>query len=84
MLSEKELFQRIVNLETDKLTIADDLKQIKKDSQYDADMNPEGISKEDIKLISAAAKLHASNLYEEKKEAADAVFQKYVELTDYQ
>lgn len=82
-LTQKELFDRLVNLEGDKLTIAEDIKQIKDDAKYDEDTNPQGISKEDIKLIAAAAKLEAQNQFEEKKEAANAVFKKYEELTGY-
>ena len=82
-LTQKELFDRLVNLEGDKLTIAEDIKQIKDDAKYDEDTNPQGISKEDIKLIAAAAKLEAQNQFEEKKEAATAVFKKYEELTGY-
>lgn len=82
-LTQKELFDRLVSLEGDKLTIAEDIKQIKDDAKYDEDTNPQGISKEDIKLIAAAAKLEAQNQFEEKKEAATAVFKKYEELTGY-
>ena len=82
-LTQKELFDHLVNLEGDKLTIAEDIKQIKDDAKYDEDTNPQGISKEDIKLIAAAAKLEAQNQFEEKKEAANAVFKKYEELTGY-
>lgn len=82
-MSQRELFDRLVTLESDKLTIADDLKQLKEDAKYDEDTNPQGISKDDIKLIAAAAKLEAQNQFEEKKEAATAVFKKYEELTGY-
>mgnify|MGYP007013230305 FL=1 len=82
-ISQRELFDRLVDLESQKLTIADDIKQIKDDAKYDEDENPQGISKEDIKLIAAAARLQAKNDYEEKREAASAVFRKYEELTQY-
>lgn len=82
-MSQKELFDRLVTLESDKLVIADDLKQVKEDAKYDEDTNPQGINKDDIKLIAAAAKLEAQNQFEEKKEAATAVFKKYEELTGY-
>lgn len=83
MLSEKDLFNRLVTLESEKLTLSADIKQIKDDSKYDEDVNPKGISKEDIKLIAAAAKLQAKNDFEEKEQAANAVFQKYRELVEY-
>lgn len=82
-ITQKELFDRLVTLESEKLTLADDVKQLKEDAKYDSEMNPQGISKEDIKLIAAAAKLEAQNQFEEKKEAATAVFKKYEELTGY-
>lgn len=83
-LSEAELFKRLVQLETDKLTLAADIKQVKDDASYDEDMNPKGIQKDEIKLIAKAAVLHAKCKFEEQKEATDAVYQKYIELTDYQ
>lgn len=82
-ITQKELFDRLVTLESDKLTIADDIKQLKADAKWDEDENPNGVSKEDIKLVSAAAKLEAQNQFEEKKEAATAVFKKYEEMTGY-
>lgn len=82
-ISQNELFDRLVDLESQKLTIADDIKQIKDDAKYDEDENPQGISKEDIKLIAAAAKLESKRDYEEKREAATAIFRKYEELTQY-
>lgn len=83
MMSEKELFDRLADLETQKLTLGDDIRQLKADSKYDAEMNPKGLSSDDIKLIAAAAKLQAKADYEEKKEAATAVFKKYEELSGY-
>lgn len=83
MMSEKELFDRLADLESQKLTLGDDVRQLKADAKYDAEMNPKGLSSEDIKLIAAAAKLQAKADYEEKKEAATAVFKKYEELSGY-
>lgn len=83
MISEKELFDRLVDLEKQKLTASADIAQLKKDAKYDEDDNPRGVSKEDIKLIAAAAKLEAKRDYEEKREAVRAVFQKYEEMTQY-
>ena len=82
-ISQRELFDRLVTIESEKLTLSEDVKSLKDDAKYDAETNPSGISKEDIKAISAAAKLKAKNDYEEKSEAAKAVFKKYEELTDY-
>ena len=82
-ISQRELFDRLVDLEKQKLVLAEDIAQLKKDAKYDEDENPQGIRKEDIKLIAAAAKLEAKRDYEEKREAATAVFRKYEELTCY-
>lgn len=82
-ITEKELFERLVALETEKLTISEDIKQLKKDAKYDSESNPSGISKEDISLVHASARLQAKNDYEEKREAASAVFKKFEELTGY-
>ena len=82
-ISETDLFKQLVQLESDKLILAEDVKQVKSDSAYDPDVNPQGISKEEIKLIHKAAILEARNQFEEQKEASDAVFKKYIELTGY-
>lgn len=83
MITEKELFNRLADLESQKLTLSEDIRQLKADSKYNEDDNPKGISSDDIKLIAAAAKLQAKADFEEKKEAATAVFKKYEELTQY-
>lgn len=82
-LNAQQLFERLVKLETDKLTIAADRKQLMDDAKYDEDHNPKGVDKDEIKLIAKAAILHAKNAFEETKEAADAVFEKYKELVNY-
>lgn len=82
-MTEKDLFTRLVTLETEKLTLMDDIKQLKADAKYDEDLNPKGIAKEDVALVGKAAVLEAKNKFEEQKQAADAVFDKYRELTGY-
>lgn len=82
-LSEDDLFKRLTQLETDKLTLAMDINQLKKDAAYEEDENPYGIEKDEIKLIHESAKLHAKRDFEEKKLKADAVFAKYEQLTGY-
>ena len=82
-ITQQELFDQLATLESEKLTLAEDIKTLKDDAKYDSELNPSGISKEDIKNIGAAAKLKAKNDYEEKSEAAKAVFKKYEELTNY-
>lgn len=83
MITEKELFQRLADLESQKLTLSEDIRQLKADSKYNEDDNPKGLAAEDIKLIASAAKYQAKNDFEEKKEAATAVFKKYEQLTEY-
>ncbi len=80
MLNQTELFQNLARLEGQKLTLSEDIRQLKADSKVSED-NPYGISAEEIKLIAAAAKLYAKKDFFEKKEQAEAVFKKYVELS---
>jgi len=82
-ISVKELYDRLVDLESQKLTLTTDINQLKADSKYDESDNPKGLSKEDIKNIHAAAKLKCKLDYEEKKEAAQAVFRMYEHLEQY-
>lgn len=83
MITERELYDRLVDLETQKLTFTADINALKSDSKYDENDNPKGLAKEDIKNIHGASKLRAKADYEEKKEAAQAVFKKYEELEQY-
>lgn len=82
-LSEEDLFKRLTQLETDKLTLAADIAQLKKDAKFDEDENPKGLDKEIVALVHDSAKLHAKRDFEEKKMKAKAVFAKYEELTGY-
>lgn len=82
-LSQEDLFKRLTQLETDKLTTAADIAQLKKDAKFHEDDNPDGIDKDEIALIHDAAKLHAKRDFEEKKIKAKQVFAKYEELTNY-
>lgn len=82
-LSENDLFERLTKLESDKLTLAADIAQLKKDAKFHEDDNPKGLDKEEIVLIHDAAKLHAKRDYEEKKIKSKQVFAKYEELTGY-
>lgn len=83
MITEKELFDRLADLESQKLTLSEDIRQLKADSKYNEDDNPKGIYPEDIKLIAAAAKLYATSKFEEKQDETNEVFKKYKELTGY-
>lgn len=80
MLNQNQLFEQLARLEGEKLKNSEDIRQLKADSKVSED-NPSGLSAEDIKLIAAAAKLYAKKDFFEKKEQAEAVFRKYVELS---
>lgn len=80
---ESDLFSRLVELETQALTISEDIKQLKKDFTFNKKSNPSGLDKENVKLVSKSAKLHAKRNYEETRADASAVFRKYEELTGY-
>ncbi len=82
-ITQKELYNRLTDLESQKLTLTADINQLKADSKYDESDNPQGLAKEDIKNVHGASKLRAKADYEEKKEAAQAVFKKYEELEQY-
>lgn len=82
-LTEQQLFERLAALETEALILKEDIKQLKADAKFDKDTNPGGIAKEEIAKIAGAAKLYAKNDFEEKREKADAVFEKYEQLTGY-
>jgi hypothetical protein len=83
MISEKELFDRLADLESQKLVLSEDVRQLKADSKYNEDDCPQGLTAEVIKLIAAAAKLYATSKFEEKQDEANEVFKKYKELTGY-
>lgn len=82
-LTEEQLFERLVRLETDALILKADIKQLKADAKFHKDANPGGILKGEITKIAAAAKLHAKNDFEETQAKANGVFEKYKELTGY-
>lgn len=73
----------MVDLESQKLTLTEDINQLKADSKHHPEDNPGGIAKDDIKNIHGASKLRAKADYEEKKEAAQAIFKMYEQLENY-
>lgn len=79
-LSEQELADRLVELRTDALKIAADIKQIKADSKFHKDKNPTGIPAAEITLIDSAAKIEANTAFDEFKQKTAAVSAKYAEL----
>ena len=82
--TEQNLFERLVKLYTDAQVIKEDVKAIKGDFTYDADMNPKALSKDVIKLVDKAAKLYVAAKFEEVEQESLEVFEKYKELTKYE
>lgn len=83
MITEKELYEALLDHEKDILNHQEDVKQLKKDAKFHKDDNPGGIPKEDVALIGQVAKLEAKRIYEEFKQKASAVSAKYEQLTGY-
>lgn len=81
--TEKDLYERLVVLEEQKITVTEDINQLKKDFTYHKEHNTGGLFKDDVKTTHGAAKLEAARNFDEKKAQADAVFDKYVELSGY-
>lgn len=82
-LTEQELFERLTTLEEEVAVRQADIAQLKKDASFHKKENPNGIPKAEVALIAKSAKLEAARNFEEKQEATNAVFAKYVELTGY-
>lgn len=82
-MTEQAIFDRLVDLNKQALTIAEDISQLKKDVKYHKDNNPKGISADDIKFVAAAAKLEAKQQFEEFSGDNAAVIAKYKVLTNY-
>lgn len=81
--NEKDLFERLVELEKEKLTTTEDIKQLKKDFSFHKDHNPGGLAKDEVRKIAGAAKIEAKRDYEEKRQKTLEIFAKYEELTGY-
>lgn len=79
-LTEKQLADRLVELRTEALKTAADIKAIKGDAKFHKDKNPTGIPAAEIALIDNAAKIEANAAFEEFKEKSAAVSAKYTEL----
>lgn len=83
-MSEQELFDRLVDLNKQALTLAEDISQLKKDVKFHKDSNPSGLSANDIKFVAAAAKLEAKEQFEEFSGDNAEVIRKYKSLTNYE
>lgn len=60
-LTRDNLYKRLLTLEEQVLTVTEDIKQAKADFTYDEDVNPKGLSKEEVKEIAAYAKKAAKD-----------------------
>lgn len=82
-LTEQELFDRLVDLFEQQLTLASDISQLKKDAKFNKKTNPNGIKTDDLKFVAQAAKLEAKQNFEEFTGQAALVAVKYKTLTGY-
>lgn len=79
---QKELFQRAVQINTEKLVLAQDLKSLKDEFTFDKDANVGGLSKDDVKNITKAAALHAKEQFESYTAEAKTLMGLYETLVD--
>jgi hypothetical protein len=83
-LTEQELFDRLVELLTEQLVRAEDIKQLKKDAKFNKKTNPNGIPAADLALVAKAAALEAQNVFEEFAAKNAEVTAKFKELSGYE
>lgn len=81
--TEQALFDRLADLEGQKLVITEDISQLKKDFKYNKKTNLDGLPADVVGLVAKAAVIHAKNVYEEQRAQSKAVFDKYEELSGY-
>jgi hypothetical protein len=79
---QKDLFNRAVQINTEKLVLAQDLKSLKDEFTYDKDANIGGLSKDQVKNITKAAALHAKEQFEAFTGEAKALMELYEQLVD--
>lgn len=63
----KDLFQRTFNLECEVLEAQELQKEVKTEYTYHADMNPNGLDKDDVNKIIKSAKAHAKQVNMKEK-----------------
>lgn len=83
VLTEQQVFDRLVELFGTQLTTGEDIKQLKSDAKFNKKTNPDGIQSKDLGLIAAAAKLEAQNQFEEFAAKNAEVTAKFKELSGY-
>lgn len=79
---QKDLFNRAVQLNTEKLVLAQDLKSLKDEFTYDKSDNIEGLSKDSVKSILKAASLHAKEQFESYTAEAKELMNLYETLVE--
>ena len=77
-MSEKELFEKFVNLELDSLALKEDVKQVKDEAKAT------GFEKKAISLLQQSAKIHVANAFEERTEAQRELEETYKRVTCYE
>lgn len=77
-MSEKELFEKFVNLELDSLALKEDVKQVKDEAKAT------GFEKKAISLLQQSAKIHVANAFEERTEAQRELEETYKRVTGYE
>lgn len=82
-LTEQELFDRLVELLTEQLVRAEDIKQLKADAKFNKKKNPNGIPAAELGLVAKAAALEAQNVFEEFAAKNAEVTAKFKELSGY-
>lgn len=77
-MTEKELFDKFVNLELDSLALKEDVKQVKDEAKEI------GFEKKAVSLLQQSAKIHVANAFEERTEAQRELEDTYKRVTGYE
>lgn len=83
VLSESDLFDRLVELNKQINTAKADIAQVIVDCKYHKKSNPGGHDTNRVKYIAKSAVTYAAGDYEEKKTDALTFFQQFEEITKY-
>lgn len=83
VLSEEDLFARLVTLNKEINVRKEDIKQLIVDCKYHKNENPKGHDKDRVKYIAKSAVTYAAGDYEEKKMDALTFFAQFEDITKY-
>lgn len=83
VLSEQDLFNRLVKLNKDINTAKADIAQLIVDCKYHKKSNPGGHDAKRVAYIAKSAVTFANGDYEEKKDSAFEFFREYEDITNY-